>query len=50
MTGTIIMAIAYGIQVKSKNDPDIEAAEKMITVLNVAGLPGAFMVVSTVLL
>lgn len=47
MTGTIILAVAYGIHVQSKDDPNIDAAEKMIAVLNTAGIPGAFLVVST---
>ncbi|KAJ3885059.1 cytochrome P450 [Lentinula edodes] len=44
MTGTIILAVAYGIHVQSKDDPNIDAAEKMIAVLNTAGIPGAFLV------
>ncbi|KAJ4485415.1 cytochrome P450 [Lentinula aciculospora] len=44
MTGTIILAVAYGIDVQPKNDPNIAAAEKMIAVLNTAGIPGAFLV------
>lgn len=40
------MAVAYGIHVEPQNDPNIEAAEKMIFVLSAAGLPGAFLVVS----
>ncbi|KAE9397614.1 cytochrome P450 [Gymnopus androsaceus JB14] len=45
MTGSIILGIAYGIHVQPNNDPDIYAAEKMISVLKIAGLPGAFLVV-----
>ncbi|KAE9397631.1 cytochrome P450 [Gymnopus androsaceus JB14] len=44
MTGSIILRVAYGIHVQPNNDPDIHAAEKMIHVLNIAGLPGAFLV------
>ncbi|KAE9397657.1 cytochrome P450 [Gymnopus androsaceus JB14] len=44
MTGSIILRVAYGIHVQPNNDPDIHAAEKMISVLNIAGLPGAFLV------
>ncbi|KAJ3846863.1 cytochrome P450 [Lentinula lateritia] len=44
MTGTIILAVAYGIHAESKDDPNIDAAEKMIAVLNTAGIPGAFLV------
>ncbi|KAJ3751144.1 cytochrome P450, partial [Lentinula detonsa] len=44
MTGTVILAVAYGIHAQPKNDPNIAAAEKMIKVLNIAGIPGAFLV------
>lgn len=45
MTGSIILRVAYGIQVQSKDDPNIKAAEAMVSVLATAGLPGAFLVV-----
>ncbi|KAF9067570.1 cytochrome P450 [Rhodocollybia butyracea] len=45
MTGSIILSVAYGIQVQSKDDPNIKAAEAMVSVLATAGLPGAFLVV-----
>ncbi|KAJ3995887.1 cytochrome P450 [Lentinula boryana] len=44
MTSTVILAVAYGIHVQPKNDPNIAAAEEMIKVLNIAGIPGAFLV------
>ncbi|KAJ3990909.1 cytochrome P450, partial [Lentinula boryana] len=44
MTGSVILAVAYGIHAQPQNDPNIVAAEKMINVLNVAGIPGAFLV------
>ncbi|KAJ3721015.1 cytochrome P450 [Lentinula raphanica] len=44
MTGTIILAVAYGIHAQPKDDPNLAAAEKMIAVLNTAGIPGAFLV------
>ncbi|KAJ3774227.1 cytochrome P450 [Lentinula raphanica] len=44
MTGTIIFAIAYGIHVEHKDDPNIAAAERMMAVLSAAGMPGTFLV------
>ncbi|KAJ3831371.1 cytochrome P450, partial [Lentinula raphanica] len=44
MTGTIIFAIAYGIHVEHKDDPNIAAAERMMAVLSAAGIPGTFLV------
>lgn len=46
MSGSIILAIAYGINVQPHNDPNIEAAEKMMYVLETVGIPGSFLVVS----
>ncbi|KAE9397654.1 cytochrome P450 [Gymnopus androsaceus JB14] len=44
LMGAIILGVAYGLHVQPKNDPDIEAANKMIDVLTRALLPGAFLV------
>ena len=46
LMGAIILGVAYGLHVQPKNDPDIEAANKMMDVLTHALLPGAFLVVS----
>ncbi|KAE9397655.1 cytochrome P450 [Gymnopus androsaceus JB14] len=44
MMGAIVLGVAYGIHIQPRNDPDIEAANKMMDVLTRAGLPGAFLV------
>ncbi|KAE9397652.1 cytochrome P450 [Gymnopus androsaceus JB14] len=44
LMGAIILGVAYGLHVQPKNDPDIEAANKMMDVLTRALLPGAFLV------
>ncbi|KAJ3721438.1 cytochrome P450 [Lentinula guzmanii] len=44
MIRSIILAIAYGIHVLPKDDPSIAAAERMFSVLNIAGIPGSFFV------
>ncbi|KAJ3965802.1 cytochrome P450 [Lentinula raphanica] len=44
MTGALIFAIAYGIHIEHKDDPNIAAAERMMAVLSAAGIPGAFLV------
>ncbi|KAJ3983549.1 cytochrome P450 [Lentinula detonsa] len=44
MIGTIILAVAYGIRVQSKDDANIVAAEKMTTIFKAAGMPGSFLV------
>ncbi|KAJ4485414.1 cytochrome P450 [Lentinula aciculospora] len=44
LTGTTILAVAYGIHVQPKDDPNIAAVEKMISVFKAAAMPGAFLV------
>ncbi|KAJ3996471.1 cytochrome P450, partial [Lentinula boryana] len=44
MTRSIILGIAYGIDALPKDDPSIAAAERMFSVLNIAGIPGSFLV------
>lgn len=46
MGSMIILSVAYGIHIQPQNDPNVEAAEKMMSVLSAASLPGAFLVVS----
>lgn len=50
LAGKTIMDIAYGLKVKSKNDPFIAAAEKGVAALLIAGVPGAYLVDSIPLL
>ncbi|KAL0949266.1 hypothetical protein HGRIS_009344 [Hohenbuehelia grisea] len=42
--GTIVLGIAYGLQIQPKNDPYIRAAEEGVQPLLVAGVPGTFLV------
>ncbi|KAJ3486355.1 hypothetical protein NLJ89_g11818 [Agrocybe chaxingu] len=44
MAGETIMSVAYGLEVKSKDDPYIKTAEKGVHPLVAAGVPGAFLV------
>lgn len=44
MAGETIMTIAYGLQVKPKNDPYIAVAEEGVHPLVAAANPGAFLV------
>lgn len=44
MSGETIMTIAYGLDVKPKNDPHLQAAEEAIDALLQAVVPGAFLV------
>lgn len=44
MSGRIIIAIAYGIDVQSSDDPYIELAEKAISGMVQAAVPGTFLV------
>jgi len=44
MAGEVIMSIAYGIDVKPKDDPFIMAAEEGVHPVVAAGVPGAFLV------
>ncbi|TFK36284.1 cytochrome P450 [Crucibulum laeve] len=41
---SIIMKLAYGIQIKEKNDPYVETAEEALRGLAEAGIPGRFLV------
>jgi hypothetical protein len=44
MSGEVIISIAYGLDVLTKDDPYIAAAEKGIYPLVVAAIPGTFLV------
>jgi hypothetical protein len=44
MTGSIILALGYGYEVKGFNDRKVEAAGKMIEVVSATALPGALLV------
>ncbi|KIK66148.1 hypothetical protein GYMLUDRAFT_239787 [Collybiopsis luxurians FD-317 M1] len=44
MIGGTILSVAYGIEVQPQNDPDLLAVERMTSVMNEAGVPGAFLV------
>ncbi|KAJ4465512.1 cytochrome P450 [Lentinula edodes] len=44
MIGAIIIGVAYGVQVQPMDDPNIDAAAKMYSVLNRVLIPGAFLV------
>jgi hypothetical protein len=46
MAGEIIMSVAYGIDVKPKNDPYITLADAALHSLAHAAIPGRFLVVS----
>ncbi|KAG5636534.1 hypothetical protein H0H81_007701 [Sphagnurus paluster] len=43
-SGETIMSVAFGIQVKEKNDPYIEVADLAVKALSIASVPGAFLV------
>ncbi|KAF8507777.1 cytochrome P450 [Gautieria morchelliformis] len=43
-TGAIIMELVYAIKVRDKGDPYIETAEKAMSHLGTAAIPGAFLV------
>ncbi|KAF5349137.1 hypothetical protein D9756_009446 [Leucocoprinus leucothites] len=44
MAGETIMSVAYGLDIKPKNDPYIQTAEKGVHALVAAAVPGAFLV------
>ncbi|KAJ3983249.1 cytochrome P450 [Lentinula detonsa] len=44
MSRSVILAIAYGVHALPKDDPSIAASERMYSVLNIAGIPGSFLV------
>jgi hypothetical protein len=44
MSGSLVLALGYGYEVKKSNDPKIYAAEKMIKVVSATALPGALLV------
>ncbi|KAH9478027.1 Cytochrome P450 monooxygenase 98 [Psilocybe cubensis] len=44
MAGETIMSVAYGLEVKPKDDPYIRTAEQGVHPLVAAGVPGAFLV------
>ncbi|KAJ3560787.1 hypothetical protein NP233_g10605 [Leucocoprinus birnbaumii] len=44
MAGETIMSVAYGIDIKPKDDPYIQTAEEGVHGLVAAGVPGAFLV------
>ncbi|KXN82772.1 O-methylsterigmatocystin oxidoreductase [Leucoagaricus sp. SymC.cos] len=44
MAGETIISVAYGLDIKPKDDPYIETAERGVHALTVAGVPGAFLV------
>jgi hypothetical protein len=44
MAGATVIAVAYGIDVQSSNDPYIEVSEKALEGLLQAAVPGAFLV------
>ncbi|KAL0066756.1 hypothetical protein AAF712_006147 [Marasmius tenuissimus] len=44
MTGTLLILLTYGLDVKGPNDPVVRSAERAIEVANHAATPGMFMV------
>ena len=44
MTGSLILALGYGYEVKGLNDRKVEAAGEMIDVVSATALPGALLV------
>jgi hypothetical protein len=47
MAAAVIMDIAYGIQVRTSDDPYVKLAKDAVHGLSVATLPGRFLVVSS---
>jgi hypothetical protein len=44
MAGSVIIDIAYGIQVASAHDPYIKRSEEALSIIDKAGTPGAWLV------
>lgn len=44
MTGSLILALGYGYEVKGLNDRKVEAAGELIDVISATALPGALLV------
>lgn len=43
-TGALIMSLAYGFDIKSHDNPFLTAAQRALITLEVATVPGAFLV------
>ena len=43
-TGALIMSLAYGFDIKSHENPFLTAAQRALVTLEVATVPGAFLV------
>jgi hypothetical protein len=46
MSAALVMNVTYGINVLPSNDPYIRLAEDAMHAISIAGVPGAFLVVS----
>lgn len=44
MAGSLIIGVAYGLEVKPKDDPYVETAEKALHAMAMAGNAGSFLV------
>jgi hypothetical protein len=49
MAASLILKVTYGIQVESSSDPYVDIAKEAMHGLSVASIPGAFLVVSSIL-
>lgn len=44
MAGALIVGVSYGLEVKPKDDPYVETAEKALHAISMAGNAGAYLV------